>query len=90
MELPSWPGIRHLLPGCEERASHLASILGFHKPGLAQNPDMDLDPRNKDLPLKPNAFGKTQFFSLFLSGDLSPARHDDPMGDVRRGRRCLS
>lgn len=30
-------GIRHLLPGiaCEERASHLASVLGFYKPGLA-------------------------------------------------------
>lgn len=75
---PLFPGIRHLLPGCEERASHLDSILGFYKPGLAQSPSMDEDPGEGGLPLRPNAFSKAWFFSPLPSGDLSPTPHDDP------------
>ena len=88
---PLSPGIRHLLPGCEEWASHLASILGFYKPGLAQSPSMGRDPRVGDLPLKPNAFSKAWFFSLLPSGDLSPAPCDDPWETCGgAGDACLS
>lgn len=84
-------GIRHLLPGCEERAPHLASVLGFYKPGLAQSPDMDRDPGDRDLPLKPSAFIKAQFFSPLPSGDLSPAPRVDPWEMCgAAGDACLS
>lgn len=85
------PGIRHLLPGCEEQASHLASILGLYKPGLAQSPGMDGDPRDRDMPLKLNAFSKALFFFLVPAADLGPLPCHDPWEMCARvGDACLS
>lgn len=51
---------------------------------------MDWDPGDGDLPLKPNAFSKAQFFSPHPSGDLSPTPHDDPQETCRGTEDALS